>query len=150
MRRATRWRAVAVLAVAAALALTGCTGGGTTGPTGTETVATEGGPSAVPLDQVPDITSVWWQQAQALPDFDHTAHTTTDPGDIAALRQLLADHGVVDAFRFTHPDCEGGLTTWVRYTTAAGDEVELQTNSCEGADAFERDLNALVSGWREG
>lgn len=136
------------LAAAAALALTGC--GATTDtppPTGTSDAECT---NQVGLDEIPEIASIWWQQSQPLPGFDYAAYETSDAGDIADLRQVLADHGVTGDFRFEHPDCEGGLTTWVRYTTDAGDEVELTTNSCEGVTPFEADLNELVSGWREG
>ena len=138
---------VLVAAAALALALAGCAPGAG-GPVGTpEEGATA--PSAVPIGEVPEIASIWWQQTQPLPGFDHSAHTTDAPADLAALRETLAAHGVTGSWRFAHPGCESGLTTWVTYTTASGDEVELIANSCEGESPFEADLSALVSGWRE-
>lgn len=137
-----------LLAAVCTFALGGCAGaGGDPSATASSTAGATTG--SVPLDQVPEIASIRWQQAASLPDFDHSPGTTSEPADIADLRQVLAEHGVIGAWRFRHADCEGGLTTWVTYTTVGGDEVELQANSCEGANAFETDLNDLVSRWRE-
>ena len=139
-------RGLAVLALggAAMLGLAACAGGGSTG-------STEGaapGPSAVALAEVPEFTSVWWQQSSTEPEFDFTPHTTSEAADLSALREVMAAHGVTGAFRYAHADCEGSLTTWLVATTTAGDEVKLQTNSCEGASGFDVALNELVSGWR--
>ncbi|GGA56659.1 hypothetical protein GCM10011490_03120 [Pseudoclavibacter endophyticus] len=152
-RRLTVPVAAAVGLVLAALTLAGCASADpepTIDPTTSPGPTADSGMTPVPIDEVPEIASLTWQQSQALPDFDQSAHTTDDPDDIEELREVLAEYGITGDFRFDHSDCEGGLTTWVTYETDAADEVTITANSCEGETAFESELAALVTGWRTG
>ncbi|MGO2112690.1 MAG: hypothetical protein ACTH31_13875 [Pseudoclavibacter sp.] len=162
MHRSLRRSPLAALAsivacVALAFTLTGCAGGdgddvtepsldATTSPGATENATM----TPVPIAEVPEIASFTWQQSQALPDFDGSLHETDDPAEIQALREVLAAHGVVEAFTYDHGDCAGGLSTWVNYQTAAGEDVSISASSCEGETTFESALATLVTGWRTG
>lgn len=142
-------RTLAALALAAVGALTLAACSGEQDPTETTTPPVEWDRPSVSIDDVPAIASITWQQAQAVPDFDHAEYTTDVPEDIEALRGVLAEYGVTESWRYQHADCPGGLTTWVTADTPTGTPIEIQANSCDGASPFDEAIGDLVTEWRE-
>jgi hypothetical protein len=98
------------------------------------------------------ITSVTYRQSQAVPGFDDSPKTTTDPQQLDALTEVLRDDGwhpgasVIEA----RPGCAGGVTTRLQLTLGDGTKTMLQTYSC-GSDnsRLTTDVTNLVSGWRK-
>ncbi len=97
------------------------------------------------------MLSVSYRQSQAVPGFDDSTHTTTDPGRLAELRRVLHDDGWLpgDTGRGANDGCTGGITTHLRMTLGDGTTSELVTYRCgNDADALTADVTRLVSSWR--
>ncbi len=100
--------------------------------------------------EVPTITSVSYSQSQALPNFDSSSHTTTDPADIADLTRVLQEFDVTGSYSSDRntDGCTGALSTMVVYTTADNSEVMLDVEGNCKATKFDAALGELVRSWR--
>lgn len=125
------WAALAVVLVAGAA---GCSGG-----TGAKT-------------SVGEISSVTYSQDEAVPDFDSSPHTVTDPGRLAALRQTLQDDGWKQrpATEDSGPSgCSGGTSTTLQISFASGAKSTISVYRCGSSnDRLTTDLTSLVDSWR--
>lgn len=115
-----------ILVVAAAAALSGCVT-----------------PPSAPLE----IDRAEVSQSQALPDFDTSTYVVTDAAELDRLAALLDEHGVRGDRGPSGEGCPGSLSTTV-VVEVAGTERTIVAGSCE-PDAFETELAALVTEWRE-
>jgi hypothetical protein len=98
------------------------------------------------------LTSVAYSQSQAVPNFDDSTHTTTDPQRLAALTKVLRDDGwqPVRTIVVSKPGCAGGITTRLKLTLTGGGTTTLQTYRCgNDNDRLSADVTELVSGWRK-
>lgn len=100
--------------------------------------------------EVREITSVSYSQSQALPDFDGSTHTTTDPADIADLTSVLKEYDVTGSYSSARntDGCTGALSTTVTYTTVDDSEVTLDVEGNCKETTFDNALGDLVSTWR--
>lgn len=96
------------------------------------------------------LTQVTYKQTKAVPGWDDSAHTTTDPARLNALHDVLAKDG-------WHPGdkpadssgCAGGTGTRLDLTFTGGQKSQLSVYQCgRDSDALTKDITDLVSSWR--
>jgi hypothetical protein len=97
------------------------------------------------------LTSVSYRQIEAVPNFDESMHTTTDPARLTALTKVLKDNGWTPGATVGTGDggCAGGIETQLVLALGDGSTSKLTTYRCgDGNGALTRDVTSLVSSWR--
>jgi hypothetical protein len=99
-----------------------------------------------------EITSITFEQSQAVEGFDDDEYTQTDPGAIAEFQALLDEFGIVPGQTdLTAEGCPGSLSTELTIAYGEGATVPMSLDTC-GAAAhadFMNEATDLVSSWRE-
>lgn len=99
--------------------------------------------------EVPEITEVMHEQSKAVPDFDGSEQTETDPQRLDELRNLLIENGWQPGRKYTDPGCDGATSTHLEITFADGTDSDLDVIDCSGSPAFIDDLTGLIGSWRD-
>lgn len=92
--------------------------------------------------------SVTFRQSQAVESFDNSTHSTTDEDRIEELVDILDEYDIAGDYESELKTCDGGMTTFVEYTTSSGAKQTLDVQGCDMTE-FENALTDLVTRWRE-
>lgn len=100
---------------------------------------------------VPTLSSVQYSQSKAVPGWDDSAHTTTDPSRLTQLRSTLMRNGWSPSSGnpARQNGCAGGLTTRLALSFTDGTHSTLTVYEC-GAnnDSLTKAVSSLISAWR--
>ena len=115
-----------VLALAASLALSGCT---------------QQASSAT-------LTQVTHTQTKAVPNFDSSEQVETDPERLAELQALIAEYEWDGSQKQDSPGCTGGTGTELQLEWSDGTTDQWSTYRCDEVPEFVVKLTDLVGSWR--
>jgi hypothetical protein len=97
-----------------------------------------------------ELTQVTYKQTKAVPGWDDSTHTTTDPARLTAMHDVLVKDGWKPGDKPADGNgCAGGTATHLGLTFAGGAQSQLTVYQCgRDADALTTDITNLVTSWR--
>lgn len=98
---------------------------------------------------VQQLSKVSYNQTKAVPGWDDTTTTTTDPAQLGALHEVLVKDKWAPGSSAANNGCAGGLATNLAMTFTDGSSAKLRVYQCgRDNDDLTDDVSTLVSGWR--
>jgi hypothetical protein len=99
---------------------------------------------------VQQISSVAYNQYQAIVDFDDAEYTQDDATQLAKFQQLLEQYNVTPGVTQTAPQdgCAGGLSTTATLTYHDASTAKMVISSCDSSNVFAGKANNLFTQWR--
>jgi hypothetical protein len=99
---------------------------------------------------VATLSKVSYSQTKAVPGWDDSTRTTTDPAQLKALHDVLQNDHWAPGPAEPQTGCAGGLGTNLAMTFQDGSKATLHVYECGAQrEALTKDITALVSQWRK-